>query len=364
MKKIIFICSAIFLVSCGGKTINKKTELENLKKERVTLNSRISALEAEVGTAAAANEVKNVGILEVNESSFSNYLEIQGKVDAEDNVQVSPEAPGVVTVVFATIGQNVGRGQVLAQIDDKVLRQNISELQTQLELATSLFQRQKNLWDQKIGTEVQYLNARTQKEAAERRISTLRSQMSMYRIKAPISGTIDVMDLKVGQAVSPGMSAIRIINASKLKAKALVAESYAGRVNQGDDVQVILPDIPDTIRTKISFVSKSIDPVSRSFNVEIKLPSNRSYRPNMLSILKIIDYKNNKALIVPVNAIQKAENGDYLFISENGKAKRVNIQAGKVSDGKAEILSGIKAGDKVIVAGTEGLSPGDIVKAN
>lgn len=364
MKKMIFICSAVFLVSCGGKTIDKKTELENLKKERVTLNSKISALEAEVGTAAAANEVKNVGILEVNESSFSNYLEVQGKIDAEDNVQVNPEAQGVVTAVFANIGQNVGRGQVLAQIDDKVLRQNISELQTQLELATSLFQRQKNLWDQKIGTEVQYLNAKTQKEAAERRISTLRSQISMYKIKAPISGTIDAMDLKVGQAVSPGMSAIRIINASKLKAKAQVAESYAGRVNQGDDVQVILPDIPDTIRTKISFASKSIDPVSRSFNVEIKLPSNRNYRPNMLSILKIIDYKNDKALIVPVNAIQKAENGDYLFISENGKAKRVNIQAGKVSDGKAEILSGIKAGDKVIVAGTEGVSPGDIVKAN
>jgi len=363
MKRIIFVCSAVFLVSCGGKATDKKTELENHKKERVTLNSKITALEAEVGTAAAANEVKNVGILEVNESSFSNYLEVQGRIDAEDNVQVSPEAQGVVTAVFASIGQNVGRGQVLAQIDDKVLRQNISELQTQLELANSLFQRQKNLWDQKIGTEVQYLNAKTQKEAAERRISTLRSQMSMYKIKAPISGTIDAMDLKVGQAVSPGMSAIRIINASKLKAKAQVAESYAGRVNQGDDVQVILPDIPDTIRTKISFASKSIDPVSRSFNVEIKLPSNRSYRPNMLSILKIIDYKNDKALIVPVNAIQKAENGDYLFVSENGKAKRVNIQVGRVSDGKAEILSGIKAGDNVIVLGTEGLSPGDIVKA-
>lgn len=364
MKELIFICSAIFLVSCGSKTTDKKTQLENLKKERVTLNSRITALESEVGITSAAPEARNVSILEVNESYFSNYLEVQGKIDAEDNVQVSSEAQGVVTAVYAGIGQNVGRGQVLAQIDDKVLRQSISELQTQLELANSLFQRQKNLWDQKIGTEVQYLNAKTQKEAAERRISTIRSQVSMYKIKAPISGTIDEMDLKVGQAVSPGISSIRIINANKLKAKAQVAESFAGRVNQGDDVQVILPDLPDTIRTKISFASKTIDPVSRSFNVEIKLPSNRRYRPNMLSILRIIDYKNDKALIIPVNAIQKAENGDYLFISENGKAKRVNIQTGKVSDGKAEILSGIKAGDKVIIAGTDGLSPGDIVKAN
>lgn len=362
MKNLIFI-GIFFLAACGGKTTDKKTELETLKKERVAINSKIAALEAEVGTAKT-EETKTVSILEVQESTFSNFLEVQGRIDAEDNVQVSPQAQGVVTAVYASIGQNVGRGQVLAQIDDQVLKQNISELQTQLTLATTLFQRQKNLWDQKIGTEVQYINARTQKEAAERRISTLRSQINMYKIKAPISGTIDAMDMKVGSVASPGMSSIRIINASKLKAKAQVAESYAGRVSQGDNVQVILPDLPDTINTKISFASKTIDPVSRSFNVEIKLPANNRYRPNMLSILKIVDYKNDKALIIPVSAIQKAENGDYLFISENSKAKRVNVQTGKISEGKAEILSGIKVGDKVVVAGTDGLSEGDIVKAN
>lgn len=364
MKKLVLISLVVFLASCGGKPTDKKSELESLKKERVELSARIEKLESEVGVQAAANEVKDVSILEVAESSFKNYLVVQGRIDAEENVQVNPEAPGIVTAVYARIGQNVGRGQVLAQIDDKVLRQNIAELQTQLELATTLFQRQKNLWDQKIGTEVQFLNAKTQKDAAERRISTLRSQISMYKIKSPISGTIDAMDLKVGQAVSPGMSGIRVINANNLKAKALVAESYAGRVNQGDDVQVILPDVPDTVTTKISFAAKAIDLISRSFNVEIKLPSNRNYRPNMLAVLKIVDYKNDKALVIPVNAIQKAENGDYLFISENGKAKRVTIQVGKVSEGKAEILSGLKAGDKVIIAGTEGLNIGDIVKSN
>lgn len=364
MKNLIFVGITLFLAACGGKTTDKKVELETLKKERIAIDSKIAALEAEVGTVKAAEDVKNVSILEVQESVFSNYLEVQGRIDAEDNVQVSPEAQGVVTAVYVSVGQNVGRGQILAQIDDKVLRQNISEMQTQLNLANTLFQRQKNLWDQKIGTEMQYINARSQKEAAERRIATLRSQIAMYKIKAPISGTIDAMDMKVGSVASPGMSSIRIINASKLKAKALVAESYAGRVSQGDNVQVILPDVPDSINTKISFASKTIDPVSRSFNVEIKLPANSRYRPNMLSILKIIDYKNDKALVVPVNAIQKAENGDYMFISENGKAKRVNIQTGKVSGGRAEILSGLKAGDKVIVAGMDGLSEGDIVKAN
>ncbi len=364
MRKLILFCGVLFLVACGEKSDDKKSELDKLKKQRTELNSKISSLESELGTDASAEEAKNVSVMEVNESLFSNYLEVQGRVDAEQNVQVNPEAQGVVTAVYAAIGQNVSRGQILAQIDDKVLNQNIAELQTQLDLANTLYDRQKNLWDQKIGTEVQFLTAKAQKEAAERRIATLRSQISMYKIKAPISGTIDAMDLKVGQAAAPGMSGIRIINANNLKAKALVAESYAGRVNQGDDVLVILPDVPDTLRTKISFVSKAIDPVSRSFSVEVKLPSNRKYHPNMLSILKIIDYKNQKALVIPVNAIQKAEIGDYLFIMEQGKAKRTNIQTGKISDGRAEVLSGIKAGDKVIVAGMDGLSPGDIVKVN
>ena len=364
MKRILLISTVVFLASCGGKSIDKKSELEALKKERAALNAKIATLEQEVGVAAAANDMKDVNVLEIKESEFKNYLEVQGKIDAEENVQVNPEAPGVVTAVYASIGQNVSKGQVLAQIDDQVLRQNISELQTQLDLATTLFERQKSLWDQKIGTEVQFLNAKTQKDAAERRIATLKTQISMYKIKSPISGTIDAMDLKVGQAVSPGMSGIRVVNASKLKAKALVAESYVGRVDQGDKVQVILPDVPDTVSTNISFASKTIDPISRSFSIEIKLPSNSKYRPNMLSILKIVDYQNLKALVVPVNAIQKAENGDYLFLVENGKVKRVTIQTGKISEGQAEVLSGIKIGDKVITAGTNGLSPGDLVKSN
>ena len=364
MKKIIFISAAVFFASCGVKPTDKKSELNALKKDRTELNAKIEKLESEIGITAAANDFKDVDVLEVTESSFQNYLEVQGKIDAEENVQVNPEAPGVVTAVFATIGQNVVKGQVLAQIDDQVLRQNISELQNQLELATTLFERQKNLWNQKIGTEVQYLNAKTQKDAAERRITTLRSQMSMYKIKSPISGSIDAMDLKVGQAVMPGISGIRVVNANKLTAKAQIAESYASRVNQGDNVQVILPDVPDTVLTKISFASKTIDQISRSFNVEIKLPSNRNYRPKVMLVLKIIDYQNAKAFVIPVNAIQKAENGDYVFVSENKKAKRVNIQTGRVSEGRAEILSGIKAGDQVIVAGMNGLSSGDLIKSN
>jgi membrane fusion protein (multidrug efflux system) len=362
MKQILSIALVVLLASCGGKSTDKKTELETLKKERADLNLKIAQLEKQIGTSGQTLVSKEVSVFDVTETAFKNFVEVQGKVDAEENVQVTPEAAGIVTAVFASIGQHVNRGQVLAQIDDKVLHQNLAELQTQLQLANTLFQRQKNLWDQKIGTEVQYLNAKTQKESVERRISTLRSQASMYKIKAPISGTIDAMDLKLGQAVMPGASGIRIINASNLKVKAQVAESYAARVNQGDEVTIVFPDVPDTLQTKLSFASKTIDPISRSFNVEIKLPSKGTYRPNMLAVLKIVDYKNDKAITVPVNSIQKAESGDYVLIAEGGKAKRMNIQTGKVSEGKAEVLSGLKAGDKVITAGIQNLNDGDPVR--
>jgi len=364
MKRVISIATVIFLASCAGKSIDKKAELEKLKKDRTELNDKISAMEVELGSKKVDADLKNVSVLGIAETVFTNYIEVQGRVDAEENVQVNPEASGIVIAIFARVGQNVSKGQVLAQIDDQVLRQSIAEVQNQLDLANTLFQRQKNLWDQKIGTEVQYLSAKTQKESAERRMATLHSQIAMYKIKSPIGGTIDAMDLKMGQSVQPGMSAIRVINASKLKAKALVAESYSGRINQGDQVSIILPDVPDTINTKLSFASKTIDPLSRSFSIEAQLPSNRKYHPNMLAMLKIVDYENPKALTVPVNSIQKAENGDYVFVVDKGKAMRANITVGKVFDSKAEVLSGLKVGDQVITAGMQNLNEGDAVKFN
>lgn len=362
MKRILFIASVVFLGACTGNSTDKKAELAKLKKERTELDAKIAKLESEAGTNPV-KKVVDVSVIEVSTGAFYNYLEVQGKVDAEQNVQVSPEMPGSITRIYVAIGQNVSRGQTLAQIDDQVLRQNIAQLQTQLDLATTLYNRQKNLWDQKIGTEVQFLTAKSQKESLQKQISVLRSQASMYKIKAPISGTIDEMDLRPGQSVSPGMPlGVRIVNANALKVKAQIAESYLSRVNQGDDVTVILPDVPDTISTKLSYVSKVIDQTSRSFNVEIKLPSKKSYRSNMLAILKIVDYKNQNAITVPINVIQKSETTDYVFIAENGKAKRANITVGKISDGKAEIISGLKPGDQVISVGFADLNEGDIIK--
>ncbi len=361
MKKLLIASLVLFIAACSNNPKDKKAELEKLKKEQTDINGKIAKLELEVGSKKE-EVAKDVEVYEVKTAAFKNYIEIQGKVDAEKNVQANPEAMGVITKVYATIGQNVSQGQVLAQIDDAVLRQSMAQLQTSLDLATNLFKRQKNLWDQQIGTEVQYLNAKSQKEGLERQMGVLRQQGSMYKIKSPISGTIDQMDFKVGQAVQPGVSGIRVVNANDLKAKASVSESYAGKINQGDEVIVIVPDATDSVKTKISFAAKTIDPTSRSFNVEVKLPSKKSYRPNMLAVLKIVDYTNPNATVVPIRAIQKSENGDYLMLDINGKVQKVDVKVGNIYNGLAEILSGIKAGDKVITVGINGLNEGDTVK--
>jgi RND family efflux transporter MFP subunit len=361
MKKILIASLVLFLAACGNNPNDKKAELEKLKKEQADINGKIAKLEKEVGSKKE-DVVKDVEVYEVKTSNFKNYIQIQGKVDAEKNVQVNPQAAGVITKVYATIGQNVSQGQVLAQIDDAVLRQSMAQLQTSLDLATNLFKRQKNLWDQQIGTEVQYLNAKSQKEGLERQMAVLRQQASMYKIKSPISGTIDQMDYKVGQAVQPGAPGIRVVNANDLKAKASVSEAYAGKINQGDEVIVIVPDATDSVKTKISFAAKTIDPTSRSFNVEVKLPSKKSYRPNMLAILKIVDYTNPNATIVPIRAIQKSEIGDYLMLAIKGKAQKVDVKVGNIYNGQAEILKGIKVGDKVITVGINGLNEGDTLK--
>lgn len=355
---------AVLLASCSSdQPKDKKAALAQLKKERTALDGKIQKLEEELGQQKAQTDFKDVVVAELAETHFRNYVEVQGKVDAEDNVEIMPESPGTVTGIFVKVGQHVNKGQVLAQLDDKVLRQSIAQMQTQLDLANTVFNRQKNLWDQKIGTEVQFLTAKSQKDGLEKQLAGLKSQAAMNRIKSPVSGTVDAMELKLGASVAPGSpTGIRVVNASRLKVKALVSENYGGRVNQGDDVEVFLPDVPETLQAKISFAAKVIDPVSRGFNVEVKLPSNKKYRPNMLAVLKIVDYSNDKALVVPVNAIQKSETSEYVFIAVNGKARKTDIKTGKVSDGKAEVLSGLKAGEKVIITGFQDLNDDEAVK--
>jgi membrane fusion protein (multidrug efflux system) len=361
MKKLLYIPVLLFLAACSQKPKDKNAELADLKKQQADINSKIVALQGSM-PAQDSTRSTDVSVLLVKPGNFTHYVDIQGKIDAKDNVMAYPQSPGVITAINAQPGQHVNKGQVLVQLDNSVLRENIAQAESQATLAKTLFQRQKNLWDQKIGTEVQFLQAQTQMQSAQKQVDVLRQQADLYRITSPITGTIDQMDLKLGQVAQPGVTGIRIVNADNLKVKADVPESYASRINQGDKVKVVVPDGNDSLTAKLTFAAKVIDPTSRSFAIEIALPVRKTMRPNMTAIIKIADYNNSNAMVIPLNAILKSEQGDYVYVNEGGTAKRKNVKVGTNYGGQSEIISGLVSGDQVVVAGASDLEDGDKVK--
>ena len=256
------------------------------------------------------------------------------------------------------------KGQVLAQLDDNVIQQQIAGVNQQLEFATNLFAKQKSLWDQQIGSEVQYLTAKNNKESLEKNIATLRQQVEMYKIKAPINGTIEEVGVKVGQMAAAGtIPVFRVVNFSSVKVMADIAEVYAPKVRVGNDVLVFFPDFNQEIKSKIVFSSKYINPSNRSFQVEIHLGASKvEYRANMIAVVKINDYQNLKALVLPVNLIKDSPDGKYLYLAkeEGGKsiAHKQKVEIGQTYNGLAEITSGVQAGDKIISTGFNSLVEG------
>ena len=363
MKKLLIIPAILFLAACSNKPQDKTAELAELKKQQAELTDKIAKLESET-TNKDSVKATEVGVVVAKAGNFTNYVDVQGKIDAQDNVVAYPQAQGIITSINARPGQHVSKGQVLAQLDNSVLRQQIQQAEIQAGLARTLFERQKNLWDQKIGTEVQFLQSQTNLQSAQKQINALQQQADMYRIKSPISGTIDQMDLKLGQVAMPGATGIRIVDADILKVKADVPETYAGSVKQGNNVKILIPDANDSLVTKITFAARVIDPVSRSFPIEVKLPARKNLRPNMTAVLRIANYSKNNVITIPIKAVQNSEAGNYVYVIENSLAKRKVIQQGNTSNGKVEVTSGLKDGDQVIVEGASDVEEGDKVKVS
>ncbi len=359
--KILALSGLVLLAACTNKPKDKKAELADLLKQQSDLNTKITKLQAQVG-GQDSSKSSDVNVVEIKPGLFTNYVQIQGKIDAQDNVMAYPQMQGTITAINVKAGDHVGKGQVLAQLDNSVLKQNIAQAEAQASLARTLFQRQKNLWDQKIGTEVQFLQAKTNMESLQKQVAALRQQSDMYRIVSPISGSVDQMDLKLGQTAAPGSTGIRIVNADKLKVKADVPESYGSQISTGDVVKILVPDAPDSLNAKITFAAKVIDPTSRSFAVEARLPASKTIRPNMTALLQIVNYQRKEAISIPVKSIQKSEQGDYVYVADKGLARRKNVKVGATYGGISEILSGLTAGDKLITDGASDLEDGNRIK--
>jgi RND family efflux transporter MFP subunit len=365
---ISIITTSILITSCGGKggTLDlKKAELASLKSKAKEINDKIATLEKEIAKLEPAKKAlapTEIVTTEIEAVNFKTYIDVQGHVDAEENVSISTQMPGMITRINVKPGDEVRKGQILAETDINALQQQISDLETNLSLAKQAYQKQENLWKQNIGTEMQYLQAKTSKESLEKKMSAMQEQVRMSKIISPINGTVDAVNIKLAQMVSPGMPAISVVNFSNLTVKADLAESYASRVKTGNNVTIFFPDINDSMTAKIHYASRAIDPLKRTFYVEIKLPNNSKFHPNMVAKLKINDYSSSKPVItVPIKFIQKTENQSFVLVEENGVAVKKEITIAKEYNGMAEISNGLNAGDKLIIEGYDMINPGDKV---
>lgn len=369
-KSFLFLVLVLVAVACSTPA-DKKSELAQLKKEHDALSLKIKALETEllVNDTNSVSKATSVALTEAKPVEFNHYLEVQGKVDGEDNIAVSAQMPGSITSVYVKVGDAVRRGQVLAQMDNSVLQQQVASMKQQLAFATNLYVKQKALWDQQIGSEVQYLTSKNNKESLEKNLAALNDQMEMTRIKSPINGSVEEVNLKVGQLASPGLPAVRVVNFSKVKVVAEIAEAYAPKVKPGNKVIVFFPDFNTEIISKIRFTSKYINPVNRTFQSEVLLgPSKVEYRANMMAVVKINDYRNPSAFTVPVTLIRESQSGKYIYVAkeENGKlvARRLPVSVGSIYNGLAEITKGLTTGEKIITTGFNSLIDGEFIQAN
>ncbi len=360
MKQLMYLLiPALLLASCGGGTKNKAEELVELKKQRSEIDAKIKILEA---GKTDSGKVTPVMVMNLKETEFKGNIEVQSAINGDENILATPQAQGTIKSVLVHVGQKVTKGQVLATLDAATIDQQIEAYSPQLTLTKSLYEKQKSLWAESVGTEVQLLTAKSNYESVQKQIAALKSQRDLYRVVAPISGTVDAVSLKEGEAAQPGGgpagAGVRVVSYDKLKAEAMLGENYLGKVKEGDPVTILLPNINDSIKTTISYVGRSVNELSRSFQVVVRLSNSAKLHPNMSCIMKIANYSNRNALVIPVSVIQKTSEGNVVYVADGNKAKGVAVTAGRNSNGLVEILTGLKTGDQVITAGYEELENG------
>jgi len=374
-KKILLITIiSLSILSCSKKenatTVDELIKAGNIK-DLQTKKGLIQADLAKIDEALSKLvEVKNqealVSVLTVKDTTFSHYLEIQGSVNTKENILVQPEFSGNLTSLTVKAGQRVSKGQILGRVDDAGMSQQLASLENQYALAKTSFERQKNLWDKKIGSEIQFLQAQTQMISAQKAVAQMRAQVSKTLIRAPFSGTIDEVFVEKGQIVAPSPQGLmRIVNLSNMYVSTSVPETYIGKLKVGTVVDVFLTSLGKTYKGKVRQVGNFINPNNRSFGIEVSVPNPENLlRPNQVAKLKINDYTNKNAIVVHTNVIQQDGTGNkfvFIVINSNGKtgtAKKVLVKIGKSSDNVTEIVSGLTANDILVTEGVNTISEG------
>ena len=398
LKSTLAIALLLFAMACGdskkakeGALGEKKAEVQKLKADYTKMGDQIKVLEAEIAkldtSAAASFKIKLVSVAPVTTENFQHYIDLKGTVDADNISYISPRGMGgQVRAVYVTEGQFVKKGQLLLKLDDAIVRQQIvaakqglETIKTQLSFAKNIYQRQKNLWDQNIGTEVQLISAKNNVESlenqlkgADENVKIVTEQLNTTNVYSDVTGIADVVSVRVGEIFS-GMAAggpqIKIVNTSSLKVVTNVPENYISRIRKGSCVEITIPDAGRKINATISLISQSIDPTQRGFMAEAKIPYDASLKPNQTAIVKILDYSAANAVVIPVNLVQSDESSKYVFVLEkqsNGKtiARKKAVTIGEVYGNIVEIKLGLSAGEQIITEGFQNLYEGQSIGIN
>lgn len=374
MRKILLITAlSLSLFSCAKKentaTIDDLIKSKNTK-ELQAKKALIQADLAKIDEALAKLDVKKeealVAVQTVKDTLFNHYLEVQGSVNTKENILIQPEFSGTLTSLNVKAGNHVTKDQVLGRVDDAGMSQQLANAENQFALAKTTFERQKNLWDKKIGSEIQFLQAQTQMVSAQKSVAQIKAQLAKTVIKAPFTGTIDEVYVEKGQVVSPNAQGLmRIVNLGNMYVSTTIPETYIGKLKVGTEVDVFLTSLNKTYKGKVRQVGNFINPSNRSFGIEVAVPNPENLlRPNQVAKLKIIDYVSKNAIVVPTNVIQEDGKGNkFVFIATqiNGKtgiAKKAVVKIGKSSDNVTEIVSGLSAKDIIVTEGVNTISEG------
>ncbi|WP_462250077.1 efflux RND transporter periplasmic adaptor subunit [Ferruginibacter sp.] len=387
----LIITAAVILASCGGSkkdgeaSINdKKAAIEKLKTDKSKTDAELKKLQDELlkidTNSANAAKIKLVTVAPVTTQNFQHFIDLMGRVDADNISYITPRGMGgQVKAIYINEGDFVKKGQLILKIDDVIMRQQVAAVKeqmegykTQLNYAKNIYQRQKNLWDQGIGTEVQLISAKTNVTGLENQIAAIgeqvkvaQAQLNTANVYSDVSGIADVVNVKVGE-VFGGPGQIKIVNTSSLKVVTNVPENYLTRMRKGSPVQITIPDAGKKINSTISLISQSIDPSQRGFIAEAKIPYDGSLKPSQSAVVKILDYTAANAVVIPVNVVQSDETGKYVYVlskSSNGKttAHRVIVTIGEVYGENVEIKAGLKAGDQLVTEGFQNLYEGQTI---
>jgi membrane fusion protein, multidrug efflux system len=383
MKNILRIGSAMLFVfilsACGngvkekkGDLNDKKAQLEKLKGDQKKLNDQIAKLQNEIGstdTSSSLNKGKLVSAAPVTEQPFEHYIDLQGRIDADNISYITPRGgPAQVKALYIKQGDFVKKGQLIAKLDDDVQLKQLQQIKTQLAYAEDVYRRQKNLWDQGIGTEIQLKTAENNVNNLKDQINTITAGWEMTNVRSDVTGYVEQLNLRVGEIFS-GMAGtvpqIMIVNSSSLKTVTDVPENYLEKIHKGMPVDIKLPDVNLEFKSVISLMNRTIGLNNRAVTTEAKIPYNPNVHVNQVAQVRIKDYANPHAIVIPLTVLQTDENGKYVYViaTENGKkiAKKKIVQVGEIYGNNIEVKGGLSVGDQLITEGFQSLYEGQAV---